>query len=263
MNNLNHEMDDTEQKMKRSVLGGLRHRTGNLNGKMVWLLVGFVVMLWYGMFTTSGMGGFMQYIDPPTFLFIILLAAVSLVFTGMGKSFCRGVRFSFSKRIDGVSRMELQKAINAIKFCKNILFLEAGIMTAISAVDILYHMDAPWFWGPPLAVTGLSLLYAFIGALFLACVLGRLDGLLISYMEEPADEETQDDSQTIYFKLRAIGLTDREAEVARLVSCDMTNKEIGQMLYISDTTVKKHITHILDKTRLEDREKLSEMIRGL
>ncbi|MDE6926633.1 MAG: LuxR C-terminal-related transcriptional regulator, partial [Acetatifactor sp.] len=46
-------------------------------------------------------------------------------------------------------------------------------------------------------------------------------------------------------------------------SCDMTNREIGKMLYISDTTVKKHITHILEKTGMADREELTKRIRIL
>ena len=68
---------------------------------------------------------------------------------------------------------------------------------------------------------------------------------------------------TAVFKLRAAGLTDREAEVVRLVSCGMSNREIGQLLYISDTTVKKHVTHILDKTKCADREELADMVKGL
>lgn len=37
----------------------------------------------------------------------------------------------------------------------------------------------------------------------------------------------------------------------------------GQLLYISDTTVKKHVTHILDKTKCADREELADMVKGL
>lgn len=263
MDKQNYQTDETEQEMKWNIFGALRHRTGNLNGKMVWLLVGFALMLCFGVVTNAGLSGFNEYIDPPSFLFISFLTLLALVFTGLGKHFCKGIRLAFSKKINGVSRMELQKAISAIKFTKNIVFLEAGLMVTICFVDMLYRMDSPATIGPALSYSGLSFFYALIFASFLACVQGRLDGFLISYMEEPVGEDAQNENQTIYFKLRAIGLTDREAEVARLVSCDLTNKEIGQMLYISDTTVKKHITHILDKTRLEDREKLSGMIKGL
>ena len=48
-------------------------------------------------------------------------------------------------------------------------------------------------------------------------------------------------------------LTERELEVFRLISRGFSNAEIGRELYISDTTVKTHITHLLQKLGLRDR----------
>ena len=48
-------------------------------------------------------------------------------------------------------------------------------------------------------------------------------------------------------------LTAREQEVFRLIANGLSNPEIAQELYISDTTVKTHITHILQKLGLRDR----------
>ena len=48
-------------------------------------------------------------------------------------------------------------------------------------------------------------------------------------------------------------LSAREREVFRLISRGLSNTEIGQELYISDTTVKTHVTHILQKLDLRDR----------
>lgn len=48
-------------------------------------------------------------------------------------------------------------------------------------------------------------------------------------------------------------LTERELDVFRLMTRGLSNAEIGRELYISDTTVKTHITHILQKLYLRDR----------
>jgi DNA-binding NarL/FixJ family response regulator len=48
-------------------------------------------------------------------------------------------------------------------------------------------------------------------------------------------------------------LTERELEVFRLIARGLSNAEIGQELFISETTVKTHVTHILSKLDLRDR----------
>jgi DNA-binding NarL/FixJ family response regulator len=48
-------------------------------------------------------------------------------------------------------------------------------------------------------------------------------------------------------------LTAREREILRLIAGGLSNGEIAQELFISDTTVKTHVTHILQKLNLRDR----------
>jgi DNA-binding NarL/FixJ family response regulator len=48
-------------------------------------------------------------------------------------------------------------------------------------------------------------------------------------------------------------LTTREHEVLRLIALGRSNAEIGQELYISEGTVKTHVTHLLQKLNLRDR----------
>jgi DNA-binding NarL/FixJ family response regulator len=48
-------------------------------------------------------------------------------------------------------------------------------------------------------------------------------------------------------------LTARELEVFRLITRGYSNAEIGRELFISDTTVKTHVTRLLQKLELRDR----------
>ena len=48
-------------------------------------------------------------------------------------------------------------------------------------------------------------------------------------------------------------LTPRELETLRLVADGLSNAEIGDRLFIGETTVKTHVTHILQKLDLRDR----------
>jgi DNA-binding NarL/FixJ family response regulator len=48
-------------------------------------------------------------------------------------------------------------------------------------------------------------------------------------------------------------LTERELEILRLIATGLSNAEIGRELFIGETTVKTHVTHILAKLGLRDR----------
>jgi DNA-binding NarL/FixJ family response regulator len=52
-------------------------------------------------------------------------------------------------------------------------------------------------------------------------------------------------------------LTPREQEVLRAIGLGLTNREIAQQLYISEGTVKTHVTHLLSRLSLKNRAQLA------
>lgn len=55
-------------------------------------------------------------------------------------------------------------------------------------------------------------------------------------------------------------LTKREIEILRLVAEGLTNEEIGKRVFISEKTVKTHLTNIFDKLKVNNRFKAALMI---
>ncbi len=58
-------------------------------------------------------------------------------------------------------------------------------------------------------------------------------------------------------------LTERELEVLHMVGLGSTNKEIAKKLYISEHTIKKHISSILFKLDMNNRKDLIIYTKGL
>lgn len=72
---------------------------------------------------------------------------------------------------------------------------------------------------------------------------------LVSYVGEPANEAVK-------------SLTKRELEILRLVAEGLTNEEIGKKIFISEKTVKTHLTNIFDKLKVNNRFKAALLIMG-
>ena len=251
-----------DMKKKGSGMGGF-FQTRILTG-----VVGILLFLYMLMVLTVGTDlkqMRIMYWDLTGFLLILFMVALLLYLGRMEKDFFRAWRLAFSRK-QGVSRMELQSAANAVGYAEKAVLLSEIAISLFGLIDCLYHMDNVITFGPAVAVTCTGVFYMVLFLLILLPVKVRLERKLVTYMEEPEDGEKEREEaqgQRLYFSLRALGLTDRETEVARLAATGMHNEEIGRELYISTATVKKHMTHILEKTQCRDREALTERIKGL
>jgi DNA-binding CsgD family transcriptional regulator len=55
-------------------------------------------------------------------------------------------------------------------------------------------------------------------------------------------------------------LTASERRIAELASQDLTNREIAQLLFITDRTVEGHLTSVFRKLQLDSRNELSDAL---
>ena len=55
-------------------------------------------------------------------------------------------------------------------------------------------------------------------------------------------------------------ISSREMDVFKLIISGLSNKEISEQLFISEHTVKNHITHILQKLNVNDRVQAIAMV---
>jgi DNA-binding NarL/FixJ family response regulator len=87
-------------------------------------------------------------------------------------------------------------------------------------------------------------------------VVGRMDSLL-----RPQDSPAGPGGCTPHPKaeafLRDIGLTDRERQIVELIAQGMDNREIANVIYIGEGTVRNHISGILQKLDLRNRTQLA------
>jgi len=98
-------------------------------------------------------------------------------------------------------------------------------------------------------------------------VIGLIFGLLLQndgvepQKEEPAKERIVTKEEYVAV-MKKYGLTKRELELGFLVLSGYTNQRIAQELFISETTVKKHMTHIYEKTNVQGRKEFKKLFNS-
>lgn len=65
---------------------------------------------------------------------------------------------------------------------------------------------------------------------------------------EPAGQFVRDERQ-----VATLGLTPRELEILEAIAAGLSNREIGERLYVSENTVKTHLSRVFDKLGVQRR----------
>lgn len=84
-------------------------------------------------------------------------------------------------------------------------------------------------------------------------VMGKVDALV----DEKSAESDLDDGERSTQALLKLGLSEREAEITSLISQGLDNKEIAQAVFISEGTVRNHVSLILQKLGLRNRTQIA------
>jgi two-component system, NarL family, nitrate/nitrite response regulator NarL len=79
----------------------------------------------------------------------------------------------------------------------------------------------------------------------------RLTAALVAELRRPGEEQHSSSEGKLITQL-----TDREKDVVSLIGEGLKNKQIADRLFISETTVRHHITSILKKLQVSDRLEL-------
>lgn len=82
------------------------------------------------------------------------------------------------------------------------------------------------------------------------------------FSEQKAEQTAESVSEQVYADEALQKLTKREREVAQLIGNGATNKEIAKRLFISDRTVKAHLSTIFEKLHVHDRLQLALIVSG-
>lgn len=154
----------------------------------------------------------------------------------------------------GISRGELgyifgRKAIEA-GFIQTFLLLFVELQNYEDRSALLYDI----------AMSFRPLLYGFCMQILFSEKGEEKRGETDPVKNSPEDEKKAD--LNLSEKLKTYGLTKRELEIAGMIAEGKSNGEIAEQLYISETTVKKHVSNIFEKMGISRREELIRIVYG-
>jgi DNA-binding NarL/FixJ family response regulator len=75
-----------------------------------------------------------------------------------------------------------------------------------------------------------------------------------------AEFAARNSTQAVAARTQLEALTDREREVAVAIAQGLSNAEIAKLLFMSEATVKAHVSHVLAKLNLTNRVQAAMLV---
>lgn len=150
-------------------------------------------------------------------------------------------------------KMPVMDGVEATKLIKRD-FPHTNIIILTTFNDDEYIFDALKH-----GASGYLLKDASMGKIVEAILEAHNGGVLIqpNVAKKMVDMFSKMTTEEVEIDTRVNDLTEREKDIMRKLGEGMSNKEIAESLYISEGTVKNHITSILNKLDLRDRTQLA------
>lgn len=76
-------------------------------------------------------------------------------------------------------------------------------------------------------------------------------------------KETSDSTEIDENKIKELEITSREYEVLQYISDGLSNKEIGEKLFLSESTIKTHVSNLLLKLNAKRRTQAIQIAKSL
>jgi len=113
--------------------------------------------------------------------------------------------------------------------------------------------------------TGAISFEVYVGLVaLLFTILGIWMGLRLTNRGAPLEDDTSSGgSVNIGEVIKVLGVSEREYEVLKLIEAGLSNKEIGRQLFISESTVKTHVSHLFEKLDAKRRTQVIQKAKEL
>lgn len=80
----------------------------------------------------------------------------------------------------------------------------------------------------------------------------------IVFYKKMKSRTSQENHKVDYHKLKQLQITDREYDVLKELAHHVSNREIAENLFLSESTIKTHVSSLLKKLEAKNRIQLTE-----